>query len=365
MQFNLTNVNEKLFLSNRFIEGLVASCKGIISTHITPSNSDWYNVLYPNLKQAQNLAEQYLERSSKDNFSISKNILTCGRTFIASEKNNLLSNQVGNDPISESEKVTLRIYLEELKFKLHNVCELIVDHKQYLQNWNKELEQIHYKMRENIIRFQKSRIELQTQIGAINNKILSLEDRIINLRIALANKELEREKLSFLETIFSFPISAITSGIGIASTLKIEAEISEIEKAIDDCWRYIQYNCSTLKQEEIELLSLNNLLIPADIILKDINSAEQVLDEVRISFELFTKEIDDIIIKISNAQDSDTIKIWFDSAYKEWKLITNMTQNIIEASRDSDNIAYENHDITYGKKSGEGFGPTIGNPFYY
>ena len=245
MQFNLTNTNEKLFLNNRLIENIIASCRGIINTHITSSDSAWYRVLLDPLKEAYTLAECYSKQISEHNLLINKNILICGQ-MIASEKDNWFFNQVEDNPISENKKATLKENLEKLKEQVQFVYKLIATNKQYLQDLNKELERIFNQMKKDISRFQESKIELATQIDATNNKILLLIGKIADLRIALVNKEKELREIrnpNLLETIFSFtPVSGIISGVGFISVQQIKAEISEIGNAIDDYCSRLQYN---------------------------------------------------------------------------------------------------------------------------
>lgn len=340
MSFNSVDINEQLSSSDRAAANLATSCQGIINTYIAPSDSTWYNTLHSELEQAQILAQQWqTQYSTQLKAEVLTCVVNCGQAFATqrSKINQLFDRASSN--LGDT-KVELHTELNALKGSIQMIPMTVAHYEQNLRNWGRELELIHRQMADTIAQIQEQETNLKSQIDSINNSIASLQSQIIANRETIAQAKIEQAK-GTVETMFGAMfapltggLSLILTGIGASSIEEAEGKVSAMEGTIRDYHSRIVSAQQNLTQDQTQLVTLNGLTFSATIALNDIDVAEQMLDTVRTSWEAFFQEIDGVISKIADAQESNAIvleKAWFNAACNEWDLIVTPTQGFIEA----------------------------------
>jgi multidrug resistance efflux pump len=354
MSLDAANVNSQLSYSTSATANLKLSCQGIIDSHIAPSDSPWYGDLNSELQQAKALAQEW---QTKYDTTLKSDVLTrvvqCGQAFLSARANiNQLFDQASSDP--DGAKAGLQVALGTLKAQVQIISATISSYEIGLRGWGQRLNQVHGQMSNTIGQIQAQENDLQSQIASINSNIALLQAEIINDRSAIAEAESHRTE-GIVETIFGVifapftgGLSLILAGIGVSSIAEAQSKVAAMESTINDYQTRIVSTQQNLTQDQAQLVSLNGLTFSAGIALSDIDVAAQMLDTVRTSWDAFFQEMDDVITKITHAQDAKSIiveKVWFTAACNEWDLIVTGTQGLIGVPLSTNSVLLDTSDI--------------------
>jgi hypothetical protein len=217
-----------------------------------------------------------------------------------------------------------------------------------LRGWAHALEGIRGKMAATIGDIQNQEANLKSQINSINSMIASLQSQIIADRNAIAEAKAEETK-GIVETIFGIilapftgGLSLILAGIGVSSIVEAESKVAALEGTIRDYQSRIVTDHQNLTKDQVQVATLNGLTLSAGVALNDLDVAERMLDIVRTNWAAFFQEMEDVITKISSAQNPEVVilqKAWFNSACEEWDLIVTGTNGLIGTARSSRNVS--------------------------
>lgn len=330
MPLNAADVNRQLSSSASAAANLTASCQGIIETHLAPSASSWYGTLNSELQQAQSLAREWqTQYADKTESAIRTSVVQCGQAFQAARDSiTRLFDQASADPAAA--KRGLQAELNKLKTPAQAISVTVSGYEAQLQDWGVRLQRIHDQMKVTVGQIQAQESELQTQIANINANLTNLQSEIDNARRAIAEAEAKKTGgtvatvIGFVLAPFTAGLSLIIAGVGINSIQEAEDKVRELEGTINRYQTTIVSYQNNLTQDQAQIATLQGLTLSAGIAITDIEVTARVLDQVRIGWEGFFRELGGVVNKIDKAHDAAAIileKAWFNAALNEWNLI--------------------------------------------
>jgi hypothetical protein len=327
---NAAEVNRGFASSATATANLTASCHGILSTYLAPSNSPWYGTLNAELQQAQGLAREWqTQYADKTESAIRTSVVQCGQAFQAARANVMrLFDQAATDLAGA--KSGLQAEFNKLKPPTQVISTTVTDYKGKLRDWGVRLQSAHARIKGTVGQIQTQASALKTQIAGINAEIGKLQSEIGNARRAISEAEAKKTG-GVVATIigcvlapFTAGLSLIIAGVGVSSIQEAEGRVRELEGTISTHQSRIVSYQQNLSQEEAQIATLNGLTLSAGIAVTDIELAMQALDKVRTGWEVFFQELSGVITKIDKAQTAAAIimeKVWFNAALNEWALI--------------------------------------------
>lgn len=351
---NGSTVSDQLSASSGANDNLTAACQGILDTRLAPSASHWYAPLQAELAQAQTLAtqwrNQYGDKLEEDLLTC---IIHCGQAFAAAQPAvTALFARAATDP--SGAKAGLQTQLSALRDQTRMVQSSVANYEATLRTWGQQLSKVHDQMGATIAGVQNDEAALRAQISSINASIAAMQAEVQKDRDAIARAKKERDK-GIAETIFGIVfapftggLSLILTGIGVSSIVEGESKVSAMEGTIRNYQGRIVADQQNLTQDQVQLTTLQALSFSAGIALSDLNLGLQMLDAVRVSWETFFQEMDQVIGKITNATTADMIVVeqaWFNAACKEWALIVAEAQTLLKLPESTTTVDHLTCDV--------------------
>lgn len=323
------------FASIRHGEEVVsASCEGLLNSHIPPSGTPWYGDLVKELEALQVLADEWQKKEVVTlESSVLPAIQTCAKGFTKARDNieNLFAACEDNKAENQPKLVSA---LQELTVPVTDTSNQVGAYKQQLKDWEQRFEQAHQSMSDTIGAIQSGASMLSSQIKTISHLITELSEEIKKDKSAISKAKSKKDG-DIVKTIFGFILGAATggagtilAGIGVASIAEGEAKIKELESKVKSYQGKISGYLANMMQDQVQLVTLQALTLPTSNILNDVAEVESSVDDIRVSWNLFSQELENVIQKISSAQNASDIiveKAWFLAACKEWEEIANQT----------------------------------------
>lgn len=340
MKLPAADLTRQLHLTTNTLDNLTSACQGILQTKLNPSPSAWYRPLQAQLDQAQALARTWIERHAG---ALRTELLTCvihcGQGFQRSRSRvTELFALAKTDP--EAAKKGLQAQFSELQAKTEMILDTSSNYESGLKSWGQNLLQIHEQIGATVAGAQAEAATIRSQIAALNAEIGLLQGEITRHRQAIAAAKAERDR-SIVRTIFgvllapfSGGLSLILTGIGVASIAAAESKVAAMQKTMEGYQMRIIAAQANMTQEQVQVATLQALLLPAGIALSDTNVASQLLGDLRVTWHSFLQELLSVMAKIAKAQNAEAILLeqaWFNAACAEWDLIRAGAEEILGA----------------------------------
>ncbi len=338
MSFQASKIQEETNLSMNAMLMLNSSCQGLIQSNIEKINTPWYPILSGELKNAEELVIDW----RNNGFLYFKSAILNTMTTTGQE---FLNNQIVIDDLydqlnsnySEALKIKIVSMLQNLAAPITNISGQMETYSQKLTDFGSKMQFIHSNMESTISKVQAEESAIKDQIKEINKKIENLRKQIKIDREAIAKAKSARKK-GILETIFgvllapfTFGASLILAGIGVASIAEAESDISDMENSITGYQKSIVGDQTNLSKDQIEVATLNSLLLGTGMTLDDMNLISSSLQVLKVSWAALGTELAQIISKTEeaeNAQEAIIGQAWFDAACLEWKTIIPHVENL-------------------------------------
>ena len=328
------SINQQFASIRHEEEAVSASCEGLLNSQIPPSGTPWYGDLVKELKTLQVLAGEWQKKEVVTlESSVLPAIQTCAKSFTAA-KDNIEKLFVACEDNTADNQPQLVKALQELTVPVADTSDQVDAYKRQLKDWEQKFGQAHQSMSETIGAIQSGASMLSSQIKTISHLISELSEEIKKDKSAISKAKSKKDG-DIVKTIFGFVLGATTGGVGailaglgVASIAEGEAKVKELESKVNSYQNKISGYLSNMMQDQVQLVTLQALTLPTSHILDDVAGVESVVDDIRVSWSVFSQELDDVVQKISNAQDASDIiveKAWFIAACKEWEGVVNQT----------------------------------------
>ena len=347
MTLNAAQITQQLSSSTTAAANLSVSCQGILEARLQAVSSPWYANLNSQLQQAQALAGEWRTRFANElQIDVLTCVIHCGRRF--GERRATITNLFSS---TGSDFVSIRAQLVAELTGLQASTEMIVrttaNYEAQLRDWGQRLSTVQATMGRSVAQIQAQAGSLQAQIVATNLAIGAMTTEVVRDRKAIAEAQSQNTG-GIVETIFGVVfapftggLSLVLAGIGVSSIVEAQSKVNALESTIKSYQDRIVAAQQTLTQDQAQLVTLNGLLVSGNIALSDVQVSSQMLDQVRTSWDVFFREMSDIVSKISNAQNASAWvveKAWFNAACNEWDVVVTGTQGIIGTSITSNTV---------------------------
>ena len=328
MSLDAKQIDTQLTSSFHSEASISASCQGLLDTQIPKSSSQWYTTLVKELDTIQALAKEWEDDESRLlKQSVLPAISDCGQQFIQKRSTieNLLSTQESD--ISAQKEALVKAF-NQLAQSVQKINTSVSSYEKSLKDWGKRLSKAHDQMNKTVAKVQSDAGHLVGDIQATNKAMAEMMEQIKKDKKIIAKAK--SEKNNVVKTIFGIILGAtggiggILAGMGVSSIAEGEGKIQAMEKTIKKYQQQMQAYQHNMVEEERQLVSLKALTLPAQSVLQDVEATEQSLDDVRISWESFSQELEGISGKISKAKEASMLivqKAWFSAACDEWEKI--------------------------------------------
>ncbi|MVX98883.1 non-hemolytic enterotoxin lytic component L1 [Enterobacteriaceae bacterium 8376wB9] len=331
MTFNAQACNTQIDRSQSAMALLHSSCQALIEAKIQSVNASWYSQLDQDLGNAQQLVVAW-RRSGTLYFQsdILSAIATYGEAITAAQVPlTQLFQQLETHFSSELLEQAVSL-LQALSPPLQAMQSQINNYILTLKRFGKQMLDAEDTMQQTIAQVQAQEYSISFTIDSINAQISNLRTQIGKDRQAIANAQ-SAEHQSILETIFGILLAPITgglslilAGIGVSSLIEAKDQLADMEKQISDYQQKIITQQEGLSNDERMVSCLMGLTLSSRFVIRDIDTINQALDEMRTTWNIYQGEMEAIIKSLSKATDNSVIvvaKAWFDSACEEWQSI--------------------------------------------
>jgi hypothetical protein len=341
MTLNAQQITRQLSSNATAAANLSVSCQGILDTRLQPVASPWYANLNQELQQAQALAAEWRDRFA---IELQTDVLTCvvhcGQAFAT--RRAIITNLFNSTAADfASVKAQLVDELTSLQSSTRMIVSTTANYESQLRDWGQRLRGVQTSMSQTVGQIQAQAGDLQAQITATNIAIAAMTAEVIRDRQAIAEAQSQNTS-GIVETVFGVlfapftgGLSLILAGIGVASIVEAQSKVNALESTIKSYQDRIVASQQALNRDQAQLVTLNGLLVSANIALSDVDVSSRMLDQVRTSWDAFFLEMSGVVSKISNAQNASVWvveKAWFTAACNEWDTIVTGAQGIIGTS---------------------------------
>lgn len=341
-------------LSEHFSESVTAillfnsSSQAIVETYISPdaSGADYYPEVSSKLLEMQRLVREW---------RLSGNLYFAG-DFI---EKILLASKVIADVKPDIETIFTRLlkkYDDDLRQELIDKLSYVVpaidnthvgvgSYASDLSDWGIKAQKLHEEIASIISVIQEKEREIEVDIQIINNHIDDLNKTISDDRKAIAKARAAKKK-GIVETIFGAIFAPITGGaslillgIGVSSIAEAEKKISSLENDIRGSQSKIAKDQGKISSDKWLVASLKLILLGVSTVMDDYKDISAAIDKLQVTTLALRDEIQDVVEKISKAQDTQAIileQVWFEAACTEWQKIRELSEDLSDARVDSE-----------------------------
>ena len=326
-------INQQLLSMYHNEESVNASCEGLLKSKIPPSGTQWYASLVEELNELQSLVKMW---QTEEMTSLQKLVLpaiqSCADSFSQAEAaiENVFTACEKSYTDHQAGLVTA---LQQLSIPVNEVCSQVDSYEQKLKSWEQQFIQSHEKMTTTIGSIQSSANMLSSHIASVNRLVAGMAQELKEDKSTLARAK-SKESGNVAKSILGIVVGVLTggagtilAGMGVASIAEGEAKIKELESKVKNFQKKISGYLVNMTQDQMQLVSLNVLTLPAQNILHDVETIESSVDDVRVSWSSFSQELEGVIDKISQAETASEIivqKAWFKAACNEWKQVVSI-----------------------------------------
>jgi hypothetical protein len=338
MTLNAAQITQQLSSSATAAANLSASCQGILEAHLQAVASPWYANLNTQLRQAQALAGEWRTRfASELQTDVLNCVIHCGKAFGEHRATitNLFSS-TGSDFVGV--RAQLVTELSGLLASTQMIVRTTANYEAQLRDWGQRLSTVQASLGKTVAQIQAQAGDLQAQIVATNLAIGAVTTEVVRDRKAIAEAQSQNTS-GIVETVFGIVfapftggLSLVLAGIGVSSIVEAQSKVNALESTIKSYQDRIVAAQQTLTQDQAQLVTLSGLLVSGNIALSDVQVSSQMLDQVRTSWDVFFREMNGIVSKISNAQNASAWIVenaWFSAACNEWDVTVIGAQGII------------------------------------
>ncbi|RQO32566.1 hypothetical protein DBR32_02930 [Taibaiella sp. KBW10] len=338
---NDNKIIQQINQSANAMQMLNASCQGIVEVYIQPSQSSWYALLETELVTAQRLVRAWrISGSLYFNQYVLNTSIACGQNFTNNEDiiNHYFDLLIAGE--EDSVKPKLLNLLQQLATPIVQLNSSINEYESNLRDFAIKMQAARDAMAKTVKEIQAEEATYQSQIAAINNKIIDLQKQIQTDREAIA-KAKSAETTGIIETIFGIifvpftgGLSLILAGIGVGSIAEAEAQISSIQASINNYQDKIQQDMATISDDTRQIAVLQTLIMPVVTAIQDADLISSALDGLKVLWQEQADELQNIADKIEKAETTQYYvvgKAWFTAACAQWKAIHLNAEAIKEA----------------------------------
>ena len=343
MSFNSKDVISDMHTSMAAIALFNSSCQALIETSINPVESNWYNALSFELGEIEKLIISWRQGGYLYFYNSNlQNIIDCGQAFNDKKSEIDIQYEALAKDLSDSKRQVLDQVLNSLLPPITTIVNAITGYEVALKSYEQQVQNILDKMNDTITAIQKQESELQEDIEIINVKISNMQQQIQTDLEAIAKAKAARKR-GITETVFgvilapfTFGVSTILAGIGVATIVEAEDKISDMRNHISSFQQDISADTQKLGQDKQEITVLNGLLLSANIMIGNINFIERSMDTLKVSWGTLQGELQGAAQKVLDAksvQDVIVSQTWFDAACDEWIIILDTANALLDTGQ--------------------------------
>lgn len=330
---------------------LNSSCQAIVESYITPSDSPWYSPVANELHNAQVLVRQWrLSGYLYFNQSILTDCGNCAAAILAARTTVEQLFAALTQQFTEQQKQQLVAALQQLVPVVTSLNSSVGTYQDKLNGWSLSIAAVHAQLNNTIGQIQQQAAEIEADIQAANQIIASMQQTIEQDRQALAKAKAAESK-GIVETIFGVLLAPITggaslilAGIGVASIVEGEAEITALQSNISSAQQQIVTNQAHLSDDQKQIASLQGIGSSANLVISDVNFIGESLDALRTQWQLLRDNLLGVISKITQAENAAMLvlsKVWFEAACNEWAAILQFVRSMQNAGFSTSKVSIQ------------------------
>ncbi len=351
-QPKLTDSQQKTQSSFLSLQVITASCHAILNTtFIVPAVKPvWFDDLNSKLDAAKANASDWINNIAPDlTAGIPNQVIDYAATFQASieaikelyQQNPTASGK--DNPIVKQAAAILSNLSAEVEGKVSNVDTM----SQRLTDWGNKMQKSHDDLSTGAGAIQNTLIDLQTDIGKMDNAIKNNLDAIQQL-----NKNLVYAQVAVGVGIFMLvagvalcvatagTASVVAGGVaalGAAAIIGGAVTWGVLQKQIDDDYADIAKEQKQKAADQQQIVALKGIAMATNQAVSFIETATNTLSDFRTGWSLYKDELIGVQDKLDKGASMSSLvmeKVFADAAQNEWTLAVEFAQQLVNAKPD-------------------------------